>query len=358
MTAPPAQHRTPNATTIRPPSRRNPVVAQIRRDWRRLTGGPRVRDHQRRTLVACSGGADSTALLLALARSPTHQAGTNPVVAHVLHDMRPGEVAERDARAIESLAQALNLEFVRTSVAIAADPGNTEANARRARDAALDRLAHERDCPFVATGHHADDQAETVLMRLIRGSGPAGLAGIHPARPLTHATLVRPMLHVTRVQAQALCAQAGVVWREDETNTDTTRLRAAIRHTVLPGLLDLAPHLHRSLATLGATQGELAALLAEHASEHLQRAHERDGWFHVELPAQGVRHPPIAHELVRQIAARLAGPTGRDALTRKALGPLVRAITHRPGPPARLEIGPFEFEVRGCALRARAPSAG
>ncbi|MCA9287188.1 MAG: tRNA lysidine(34) synthetase TilS, partial [Phycisphaerales bacterium] len=186
------------------------------------------------------------ALLLALAVACPEQI----VAAHVRHDLRPEAHAAEDERAVEELARRLRIGFVRADVAVRALVGNEEANARRARYAALARLAREAGCGFVATGHQADDVLETMLMRLLRGAGPRGLGGIAPRRrlaggpasasaPDASIVLVRPMLDATRADAESICRAAGVAWREDATNADATRWRARLRRDVLPVLRDL-----------------------------------------------------------------------------------------------------------------------
>jgi tRNA(Ile)-lysidine synthase len=255
------------------PSRRDPTIRTILRRWRALTGGPAARDEQRRTLVACSGGADSSALLLALASvSPP------PYAAHVVHDIRPPEQAERDRRAVARLCERLAVPFHHARVEAAALPGNTESNARRARYDALAEIARDAACPYVATAHHADDQLETLLMRLARGSGLRGLTGIHPSRPLDHAvTLVRPMLDVRRDHARELCRRHAVEWTEDETNADLSRFRAAIRERVLPPLLDIAPDAPLASVRLAETLASVQTMLRDEARRHEEHARHADG---------------------------------------------------------------------------------
>jgi tRNA(Ile)-lysidine synthase len=215
--------------------------------WRRLTCG--TEEVEATTLVACSGGADSTALLLALALATRRL-----VVAHVVHDLRPRPDTLADRDAVQRLAERLKLPFVEAELRVVGTSGNVEANARRVRYKALAELARSNGCAFVATAHHADDQLETLLMALLRGCGPKGLRGIAPKRRLHTSTpehtitLIRPMLGVTRAEARAVCTAAGVAWREDATNADTTRLRAAIRASVLPILVRLRPESPRRAA--------------------------------------------------------------------------------------------------------------
>jgi tRNA(Ile)-lysidine synthetase-like protein len=188
-------------------------------------------------VVACSGGLDSSALLLALAASAL------PIsVGHVVHDMRalPEALADRDQ--VQELAGALNLQFHERHIAARPLGGNLEAASRLLRYQRLLAIATEASARFVATAHHADDQAETVLMRLLRGSGPEGLRAIRSTRPLSpDVTLIRPALDVTREDLRSICVTAGLTWREDATNADTSHLRARIRHELLPLLRRISP---------------------------------------------------------------------------------------------------------------------
>ncbi len=238
-------------------------VRCVRAHWRALTGGSAVRDAQRRTLVACSGGADSAALVLALADRPIE-------VAHIVHDLRPERQAYADRDAVRVLAESLRLPFCEDSVAVRGEPGNLEANAAAARYEALRVLAQDRDIPFIATAHHADDQLETLLLRLARGSGVAGLRGIAPVRSLGSVKLIRPMLEIGRDQGRAFCCECGFDWREDATNADISRARSAIRHTVLPALLAAEPRALKGAArtarqmrlATGALEAESVRVLA------------------------------------------------------------------------------------------------
>ncbi len=261
-------------------SRRDAAVAEIVRRWRELTGGRATRDAGRRTVVACSGGADSSALVLALAR-----VRPGVTVAHVVHDLRLAEQALADRDATKQLAEKLGLEFVEASVRVRDGSGasregttNLEARARRARYAALAELAQRAGCSWVATGHHADDQLETVLMRLMRGTGPTGLGGIADARPIGRGvTLVRPMLSITREDARRLCIEAGWSWREDATNADESLLRSAVRHRVVPLLLGLAPAVRGRVATTARLSRGAGDVVRGRASELLAMACVREG---------------------------------------------------------------------------------
>ena len=169
------------------------------------------------------------------------------IIAHIVHDLRPAAQARRDLRITQALAKLAGLKCVHATVKVRAKPGNAEANAREARYEALGKLAKKYNCRIVATAHHADDQLETVLMRLIRGSGPRGMAGIRPVRPLNQddrsILLVRPLLEIERADTVRLVGAVPEPWlpAQDETNADLSRLRNAIRSKITPLLRELSP---------------------------------------------------------------------------------------------------------------------
>jgi tRNA(Ile)-lysidine synthase len=184
--------------------------------------------------VACafSGGADSTALLaLAL------EHGLEVTAHHVDHGLRTESADEADAAAV--IAHELGARFVLHRVAVAPGP-NLEARAREARLSAIPADA--------LTGHTADDQAETVLLRLMRGSGGDGLAGIEPGPR-------HPILDIRRAETEALCAELGIVPVDDASNASAAMWRNRVRHELLPLATDIAgrdlvPILVRSAALL------------------------------------------------------------------------------------------------------------
>jgi tRNA(Ile)-lysidine synthase len=184
--------------------------------------------------VAVSGGADSVALLVLL-RSLQEELGITLLVAHFDHGLR-GEESEGDAKFVEELARGLRLEFVaeKKDVAAAAKKNgwNLEEAGRRLRYAFFERLVDEKRATRIAVAHTADDQAETVLAHVIRGTGLKGLGGIYPVR----GAVVRPLLEVRRQELRAYLAARGQSWREDSTNQDVRRVRARIRAQILPQL--------------------------------------------------------------------------------------------------------------------------
>ena len=194
-------------------------------------------------VVACSGGADSLALL-----ALTVDVGLAPIAVHVDHGLRPGSACE--AGVVEAAADRLGSGFRELRVSIA--PGsNLEARARAARYATRERARRELGASAVLTGHTADDQAETVLLNLLRGAATDGLAGI-PAR---RGALVRPLLAVRRAETHAICRALDLCPVDDPMNADPGYRRVFVRREVLPALeraarRDLVPVLARQAEVL------------------------------------------------------------------------------------------------------------
>ena len=243
--------------------RMHPVARSIVMGWREHVGEREPRD----TLVACSGGADSVALAVTLGLDAGRErSGHRVVIAHVKHDLRERALVERDRDAVEALAGWLRVPFVERSIEVDLRM-NAEASARALRYGALAEMAEASGCPFVATAHHADDELETVLMAVLRGSGPRGLRGIHPVRALDRErTLIRPMLGLTRAEVVSFLRGFGIGWEEDHTNAETDRLRARLRHEVLPGLLGVRPDAPAHATRLCARMADVTTLIDERVS--------------------------------------------------------------------------------------------
>jgi len=298
-----------------------------------------------RILVAVSGGADSLALLLAAAEVASGRTG----VASLDHGLRPesaGEVAR-----VADLVRSLGLPFHTDSLGLRPGPG-AEARARIARYAALDRIASTQGYQAIATAHTADDQAETLLMRLSRGSALRGAAAIRADGP----RLLRPLLTFRRAETEAMVQAAGLEPVRDPTNHDPGLLRTRIRHSVLPVLRQAAgPGVVERLARFARSAAEDEALLSELAAQALERV--RDG---VGLDAVGVRAlswpiqsrvlrrwleaggHAVSDRLLREVAAAIdrggrTGLPGRSVLG--AEGGWVRVLPKgEPGTPAAMEL--------------------
>jgi tRNA(Ile)-lysidine synthase len=210
-------------------------------------------------LLAVSGGADSTAMAVALA-GLRRRYRLQLTLAHLHHGIR-GADADEDARFVRRLARALKAGFVMEKADVprlARRRGvSLEMAARKARYDFLERAARRIGAGSIATAHTADDQAETVLLRLARGVGPQGLAGIPYRAERRELVLLRPLLDVTRRQVEAFLRRRGVAWREDTSNRDPAFLRNRVRHQILPLLAkQLNPHVREALCRLADITGE------------------------------------------------------------------------------------------------------
>jgi tRNA(Ile)-lysidine synthase len=202
-----------------------------------------------RVVAAVSGGADSVCLFHVLRELAPRLCFTLAGIAHLNHKLR-GEASDEDERFVAAMAAQYGVPFYREESEVASAGGNLEQTARQARREFFGRLIGAEGVR-IATGHTRDDQAETVLFRLLRGSGLAGLAGV---LPVTREGLIRPMLGVTRSEVEEFLRARGIVWREDATNRDTGFARNRIRHVLLPELSrEWNPEISAALARLADT---------------------------------------------------------------------------------------------------------
>jgi tRNA(Ile)-lysidine synthase len=206
-------------------------------------------------IVACSGGADSVALLRALAQlhresGPSGEAAAGFLVAaHFNHALRGGP-SDEDEQSVRELAATLGIAFRLGSArgGESAATGCDEASLRRVRHRFLVETARDTGARYIATAHSIDDNVETVLHHLMRGTGPAGLAGIAPSRPAgsgpdaSDFVLIRPLLGVRRSDIRAALRSIDQPWREDATNRDIRYRRNWIRHQLLPMIHSQYPH--------------------------------------------------------------------------------------------------------------------
>jgi len=198
-----------------------------------------------RMVLAVSGGADSMALLHALARQPRRWRVPH-VVAHLDHGLRGAE-SRADADFVREVAHQLGMEFCGETVALRDEAMRTreslEMSARRVRHAFLARTTRTLGLEHIALAHHAGDQVELFFLRLLRGSGAAGLGGMRSSSPSPadpDVTLVRPWLGLTSADLRAWLGRIGAVFREDASNADTSIPRNAVRHLLMPVLRELA----------------------------------------------------------------------------------------------------------------------
>jgi tRNA(Ile)-lysidine synthase len=214
-----------------------------------------------RICVAISGGADSVALLLTLHAAnsiPRDSLGVGLSAVHINHNLR-GEESDADQQFVEDLCISLDIPLhlhqanVPDRVAqtrAAGDPETIEEAARNARYEFFTTLLASGHADSILTAHTLDDQAETVLMKLLRGAWTEGLSAIHPILTLQKGKILRPFLNTRRADIEAFLKSTNQPWCEDSTNTDTAFTRNKIRHELLPQLRAYNPSIEQTLANL------------------------------------------------------------------------------------------------------------
>ena len=236
-------------------------------------------------LLALSGGADSCALLHLLA-ADAKERGYPLHTAHVHHGIRADE-ADRDEQHCRTLAKqyGLPIHVLHADVpAIAKERGESpEMAGRQVRYDYFVRLMEELSLPLLVTAHHADDNTETVLLRLIGGTATAGLGGIAPVRPFGCGHLVRPLLQVRRAEIEEYCHRNALAFVQDSTNSDTSYLRNRLRAEIVPLLKEISPQLSSHLLSTCQTLREDDDYLTSLAAELHQKAGSPDGalWLSV-----------------------------------------------------------------------------
>lgn len=216
--------------------------------------------------AAVSGGPDSVAMLYTLLEMRKDIDGLRVQVAHFNHRLRPE--ANREEEFVKTLASLLSLEFhagnCDTAEYAATHRMNLEAAARSLRYKFLEEVCNQTGSTVITTGHNLNDQAETILFRLTRGTGPEGLAGIHRVRPLNERVrIVRPLLHISRRDIEAYLHQNGYEYALDQSNLSMDFSRNRIRHQILPLLEAINPEAVANIARSASLISQLHTDLAE-----------------------------------------------------------------------------------------------
>lgn len=304
--------------------RRAPRVSQFSRlllvEWRKL----RLPMSAETIVVAVSGGADSTALLLALDElKAVSKLAVNICVAHLDHKLR--KMSAKDARWVAELAAKLGYECVigRAKVAELAKTNNDnlEQAARKARYAFLERTAKRKSARYVLTAHTMDDQAETVLLRLMRGSAGSGLGGMDAVRPLDSGSsvkLVRPLLWARRLDTENYCRLRKAAFLVDEMNSDAGFSRVRVRKQLLPLMQSFNNRIVEAISRTAAQLREDRAVLAGNSDELLERASFSAGGDEDEsaVPALNVKllagePPALRRRALREWISQHRGGTRR-----------------------------------------------
>jgi tRNA(Ile)-lysidine synthase len=266
-----------------------------------------------RILLAVSGGADSIALLHILTALKTRgEIEADLVCAHINHQLR-GPASVADEQFVMAQANLLGLPVVTRTVEVRMYAYkhrlSLETAARQLRLASLAEIARSRKSAWIGTGHQKNDNAETVLQRLRRGTGFRGLAGIWPARRFDDLQLVSPLLCATRDEIVQYLKRHVLPWREDATNVDTAYTRNYIRHRLLPLLQqDARDCLVEELSELATSAGRLYVRI-EREAEEAWSSLAQSAAGNVILEASGLASlpEPLAIELIRRAVVRLGG---------------------------------------------------
>lgn len=275
------------------------VLTEVRRfieDKQLLQNGDSV-------LVALSGGADSVALLHVL-NSLREEWNITLFAAHFHHGIR-GEEADRDEHFCKGLCERYGIPFFCEKVdvpSIARGSGESvELCGRRLRYRFLDKTARDIGGAKIATAHHSDDNAETVLWNLTRGTGLAGLAGI----PIKRDNIIRPLLHCTRAEIEAYCVENHLDHVTDSTNLSDDYTRNKLRHQVMPVLRELNPSVGESIGRMSAIMRETDEYLNYISEKELKAAKVPYGWSCERLlPCE----PIVLKYAVKNILEKAAAP--------------------------------------------------
>lgn len=259
-----------------------------------------------RLIIGLSGGADSTALLDLLSALP--ETPLQLIAAHLNHCLR-GDASDADEEFCRCLAEQYKIPFVSRRINVkniaASTSRNLEDAGRQARIAFFDELLTTWQANAVVLAHHADDQAETVLMRFLRGSGMTGLSGMSFRN---HRGYVRPLLGITRAEIEAHLVERGLTWREDDSNRDKSFLRNRIRYELLPLLEQYNPALRSSLVTTSSilsAENDLLDSQAKQAAELISQVTTHETTINImQLTSL---HPALQRRIIRLALSRHHG---------------------------------------------------
>lgn len=286
------------------------AVASLARRVVRLVEREALLPAGARVIVACSGGGDSVALAALLCELAREANWSVAGLLHVNHCLR-GPASDDDERFCRALAGDLGVPITVEHVDVAARAravrSSIEAAGHRVRYELFERIVREGAADLVATAHTRDDQAETVLLRLIRGAGPGGLSGIRPRI----GAVVRPLLDVRRDELRAYLRLRGLSHREDPTNRDERILRNRVRHRLIPFL---GEHFSPAITDVLARNAEIARDDADWLDEVANTAAEKivqsiEGGFDIVVERLAAQPPAVARRVARQVLER-AGERG------------------------------------------------
>jgi len=266
-----------------------------------------------RWVVGCSGGADSVGLVRLLhAVNQSDHWGWELSLGHIHHGMR-GAAADEDEGFVRSLAESLGLTCAVARLGLGA--GASEETARNGRLRALVQMVQKFKASGAVVGHHADDQAETVLMRIVRGCGLEGLSGMAERQVLKvgegELQVVRPLLTFRREQLREYLGEVGQQWREDASNGSNEYTRNRVRNEILPGLAELNPAVSESLVRLAAIARDAQKQISQDANEIATTGLARSGAGRITIQRERLRaaSPIVRAEVLRYAISLLGGST-------------------------------------------------
>ena len=302
-------------------------------------------------MVAVSGGLDSIVLLDVLVRLSA-ELPFSIVVGHIDHGLRKTASAQ-DALFVQDVAKTYNVDVVTHCLSTAdlqrGHKKGQEGAAREARLDALQNLALQVDASRIALGHTLDDQAETILHRLARGTGPTGLRGMHPVR----LPFIRPLFATSRSTLHAYALQNGLTWREDASNADLAFTRNRIRHRILPEFKAINPRVCEALCRMAELTAELDEAAAFLVEEKLAQLQVESDDAPLTLRRCEVASLPrslgqlILREAIRRSRGHLDGIAFKhiDAIGRLAAGPGTHGDLSLPGLHVRMQHNALAFRV-------------
>lgn len=344
------------------------MYQELDRRFLALLHGDALQRLRGRILVAVSGGVDSVALLHLLHRAARH-VDLELIVAHLDHALRAESAA--DAEFVRQLAISLDLpvhvERIDMAVRLGPGRGGPEEVARTARRCFLEKTAVEQGCTWIVLGHQVNDQAETFLLRLLRGAGTAGLAAMRMLEP----PYARPLLGLSREELLGYLRAQNLVWREDASNQSLAFMRNRLRHRLLPLLAEDNPRIVEQLAGLCRRFAEEETFWRHWVEDELSVCVEVDPDGGLRLPIEVVVRQPsaVGARLIREVLRRVRGdlrrissrhldavralccaaqPQGELCLPRAWVGRRYGALWFRSAPPQNVCWSPLPIDRPGC----------